>query len=124
MMLLCGQKTLIEKGGITLYYTHVGTTVIDVDLENNYVVRSIAKYSKEDDCYYSNFQIYRKDIEICTYIYDELFVQTRFNEDRKNINKAISDFIENNKESFESHIRNYEYMLLCFDTGNSYYESL
>lgn len=106
-----------------MFYTHVGTTVVDVNLDNNYTVRGIAKYSKEDDCYYANFQIYRQDIEICTGLYNEPFENKRFDEDRKTINKAIADFIEKNKEEFNRHINDYEYMLLCFDKGNEYYES-
>lgn len=103
-----------------LNYTYVGSNVLDIDLGNDYIVRSVSKFDIEDNTYYLTLQLTHKQIEL----YETLqkFNKVPLNTDKKTINKDILTFLYKHESDINEAIENYEYMLQCFDIGNNQIE--
>ena len=96
--------------------------VIEIDLNNGYVVIAIYGFNIEEDCYSLNLFI--KDKQILNWKPIEDIEDIKINTDSKTINSAILKHIALlfNDGFFDKYIERYEYETKCFDRGNELFE--
>lgn len=104
-----------------LRYETIGSSVIEVDMHNDYGIVAIAKWNNTDKNYSVTYLIKSYD----TLMYDTIETGLIFDSDMKTINKDMfMDIITRyNIGDFDSNIDSFEYTIKCFDYGNDYYET-
>ena len=105
-----------------LRYENVATTVISVDLQNDYKVIAMANWNNKIKKYFVTLYIKRRDIDMLDLIEEQENVE--FDSDMKSIRTDIVKFITAllTDGFFAKYIERYEYEMECFDRGNELFE--
>ena len=106
-----------------LRYENIVTTVISVDLQNNYKVIAMANWNSEIKKYFVTLYIKRRDIDMLDLIEEQENV--KFDSDMKSIRTDIAKSITTllTDGFFAKYIERYEYEMNCFDRGNELFEN-
>ena len=105
-----------------LKYEKINDGTLIIDLHNDYILTAITKYEQETGLYLSTWYINEKTVKLLYVLED--FEILEFYATGATINSAILKEVANalNTNKFDRDIKNYEYMLACFDRGDDLFE--
>lgn len=105
-----------------LRYEIINRDTIEVDLQNDYKVIAIAKWSRKENKYYTTLMIHEQSVDIWSLI--EKAERIPLESDVKSIKKDMATLVTNllTNGFFKEYIERYEYELKCFDRGNTFFE--
>lgn len=105
-----------------LRYKILGNSVISIDLKNGYSVIAISIWDRGENNYKTTLYLKDNGYDTLELIQEkEGFVVEA---DMKTLKFELTNIVENLFKDgfFERHIKNYKYMMKCFDKGNEFYE--
>lgn len=105
-----------------LRYEIINRDTIEVDLQNDYKVIAIARWSRKENKYYVTLMIHEKSVDNWSLI--EKAERIPLESDVKSIKKDMAALVTNllTEGFFNEYIERYEYELKCFDRGNTFFE--
>jgi hypothetical protein len=106
-----------------LTYTKIANDTISIDLHNGYTVVAMELFNYDAKKYEVTFYLKDNNINMLDLI--ERMQNTEFDTTYKNINSAILKYVATSLSNgdFNYYINRYDYMMKCFDKGNSVFET-
>lgn len=105
-----------------LRYEIINRDTIEVDLQNDYKVIALARWSHKEKKYYATLMIHEQSVDNWSLI--EKAERIPLESDIKSIKKDMTALVTNllTEGFFKEYIERYEYELKCFDLGNEFFE--
>lgn len=104
-------------------YTNIATTVISVDINNNFIIYAFAKYNPSKSCHMLTLYLKNKNIDLLRIIEGQENISFKCTHMNK-LKSEIATYIEklNDNNYFESYISDLNYEQECFEIGNDKFE--
>lgn len=105
-----------------LRYEIINRDTIEVDLQNDYKVITLARWNYKEKKYYVTLMIHEQSVDNWSLI--EKAERIPITSDIRSVKKDMATLVTNllTEGFFKEYIERYEYELKCFDRGNTFFE--